>query len=135
MVESIDRPVPSSKGEDRLGRAFHTLGDPTRRKIIELLRDSGELKVGDIAEAFAISLNGVSKHIKVLERSELVARRIDGRNHFLSVNWAALKLPHAWLNFHQQLWAGRLDALSEYLKETKDEYDELRGHPDQSDSH
>jgi DNA-binding transcriptional ArsR family regulator len=105
--------------EERLNRVFHCLADPSRRKIIALLRETGELKVGDIAGAFSMTLNGVSKHLKVLEQAELVLRRIEGREHWLRVNWAALQPAYTWLHFYQQFWSERIEALVDYVRATK----------------
>ena len=55
-----------AREEERLDRVFHSLADPARRKILALLRESGELPVGVIGDAFAMTQNGVSKHVKVL---------------------------------------------------------------------
>lgn len=117
VVDSKTSAKQAAASEKRLNQAFRTLADPSRRQIIELLREAGELKVGDIAEVFAMSLNGVSKHVKVLERAELVIRRVDGREHWLSVNWHALQLPYEWLHFYRHFWGGRLDALVDYVNE------------------
>ena len=57
-----------------------------------------------------MSLNGVSKHVKVLERAGLVQRRIEGREHWLRVNGEALQGPYEWLHFYRQFWGGRLDS-------------------------
>lgn len=119
MVDNNARTRSGSEREERLNQAFRTLADPTRRQIIELLREAGELNVGDIAEAFSMSLNGVSKHLKVLERANLILRRVEGREHRLSVNWEALQLPYEWLHFYRHFWGGRLDALVDYVEETK----------------
>jgi len=108
------KPRRTAAGEKRLNLAFHALADPSRRRIIELLRMTDELKVGDIAQAFAMSLNGVSKHLKVLEAAGLVRRRIAGRAHWIRVDWPALQQPYDWLHFYHHFWAGRLDALAEY---------------------
>lgn len=100
---------------EALDRVFHALGDASRRKIIELLREAGELRVGDVAEAFAMSLNGVSKHLKVLEQAGLVERRVEGRQHFIRVNWASLQQPYEWLHFYHHYWSQRLDAFVDYV--------------------
>ena len=109
--------VSKQQREERLNATFHCLADPSRRQIIELLREAGALKVTDIAEAFSMSLNAVSKHLKVLERAELVQREIRGREHWLSVNWQALQAPYEWLHFYQHFWSSRLDALVDYAKQ------------------
>jgi DNA-binding transcriptional ArsR family regulator len=107
------------KRQARLDRVFHSLADPSRRRIIALLREAGEMKVGDIAVAFDMSLNGVSKHLKVLEGAELITRRVEGRVHWLSVNWSSLQPAYEWLHFHHHFWSERLDALVDYARQTK----------------
>lgn len=107
----------SKAKEEQLSLVFHTLSDRSRRQIIELLREAGELKVGDIAEAFSMSLNGVSKHLKVLEKAGLIERRIEGREHWIRVSWAALQQPYEWLHFYRHFWGERLDALVDYVQE------------------
>jgi DNA-binding transcriptional ArsR family regulator len=107
------------KQQARLDRVFHSLADPSRRRIIALLREAGEMKVGDIAVAFDMSLNGVSKHLKVLEGAELITRRVEGREHWLSVNWSSLQPAYEWLHFHHHFWSERLDALVDYARQTK----------------
>ncbi len=102
--------------EDRLNRVFHSLADPARRKIIALLRESGELPVGAIGEAFAMTLNGVSKHVKVLESAGLVRRRVEGRVHWISVDWSALQVAYEFLHAHHHFWSTRLDALVDYTR-------------------
>jgi DNA-binding transcriptional ArsR family regulator len=104
-----------SSEPDPLDRIFHALSDPSRRQIVEILREAGELRVGDIAETFAMSLNAVSKHLKVLESAGLVRRRVEGREHFICVVWSTLELPHAWLDFHRHFWTRRLDALADHV--------------------
>ena len=114
--ENRRRRREGKKQEERLNAVFHALADPSRRRIVELLRVSGELKVGDIAQTFKMSLNGVSKHLKVLEAAGLVSRRVEGRAHWLRVEWPALQQPYEWLHFYQHYWSGRLDALVDYVK-------------------
>lgn len=105
--------------EERLSTVFQALSDPSRRRIIELLREAGELKVGDIAAAFSMSLNGVSKHLKTLERAGLIQRRVEGREHWLRVDWQALQEPYEWLHFYRHFWGERLDALVDYVTRQK----------------
>lgn len=95
---------------------FHALADPVRRKIIALLRESGELPVGAIGQAFSMTLNGVSKHVKVLERSGLVRRRVDGRVHWISIDWNAMQVAYEFLHAHHHFWSTRLDALVDYTR-------------------
>jgi DNA-binding transcriptional ArsR family regulator len=102
------------RDEQHLDRVFHCLSDPARRKILALLREAGELSVGDVGKAFSMTQNGVSKHLKVLEGAGLVRRRVDGRVHWISVNWEALSPAYSWLHFHRHFWDERLEAFVDY---------------------
>jgi DNA-binding transcriptional ArsR family regulator len=90
------------------------LADPTRRAILARLAQ-GEARVTELAEPFAISLNSVSKHIRMLERARLVRRRVAGRDHFLSFNPEPLDAAQAWIAEQKTLWAWRLDQLDAAL--------------------
>ena len=100
--------------EARLSRVFHGLADPARRKIVALLREAGELTVGEIGQAFAMTQNGVSKHVKVLEAAGLVSRRVVGREHRISVRWSALQPAYSYLHGYHHYWSERLDAFVDY---------------------
>lgn len=118
----VDKDVPPiDPADERLSRILSALADPSRRRIIELLREAGELRVTEIADAFSMSLNGVSKHLKVLERAHVVSRRVDGREHWFEVNWRELELPYTWLHFYSHFWSRRLDALIEYVQTNRGE--------------
>ncbi len=123
----VDQKTAKSTVNDRseaLDRVFAALADPTRREIVGVLRDAGELRVSDIAGAFDISLNGVSKHLKVLEAAGLLRRRVEGRAHWISVRWEALQAAYAWLHYHHHFWSERLDALVDYVSEKGNQDDE-----------
>jgi DNA-binding transcriptional ArsR family regulator len=92
------------------------LADPTRRAILELL-SRGDGRVTDVAEPFRISLNSVSKHIRLLERAGLVRRLVRGREHVLSFNAQPLDSAAEWIESHRALWKGRLRALDALLKQ------------------
>lgn len=97
----------------------HTLGalaDPTRRAILQRLAE-GDARVTDLAAPFEISLNSVSKHIRILERAQLVKRRRVGREHFLSRNPRPLAEAAAWIDDLQKHWNRRLDRLEKALEE------------------
>jgi DNA-binding transcriptional ArsR family regulator len=99
------------------GALDHTLlalADPTRRAILARLMQ-GEARVTDLAAPFAISLNAVSKHIRLLERAQLVRRRRQWREHWVSYQAAPLEEAAAWLNRQQAFWHARLDALEAAL--------------------
>jgi DNA-binding transcriptional ArsR family regulator len=91
------------------------LADGTRRAILARLSD-GDARVTTLAEPFRMSLNSVSKHIRVLERAQLVQRQVRGREHVLSLNIAPLEQAAAWLVRQQQSWAARLAALDRVLE-------------------
>jgi DNA-binding transcriptional ArsR family regulator len=104
---------------DEYGHLDHTLtalADPTRRAILARLA-AGEARVTDLAAPFPISLNSVSKHIRILERAELVRRRRQGREHLLSLNPEPLEAAFQWLEEQRRLWAWRLGELDNILKE------------------
>jgi DNA-binding transcriptional ArsR family regulator len=92
------------------------LADPTRRAILGRL-SQGEARVTDLAAPFDISLNSVSKHIRVLERAGLVVRRKRGREHLLSFDPAALDAAWAWMDEQRARWTRSLHALDALLKE------------------
>lgn len=95
---------------------FSALADPTRRAIIERLSRS-DARVTDVAEPFRMSLNAVSKHIRVLEASGLVERHKRGRDHILSVNTRSLDEVDGWIERTRRYWEKRLDAMEGVLRE------------------
>lgn len=104
---------------NNLDRVYGAIADPTRRAIIAMLASRGEVNVGLVADRFPISLNGVSKHIKVLERAGLVERTIRGREHRLKLRPEALRDAAKWLEHYRAFWEKRLDALEELLVKKK----------------
>ena len=102
-----------------LDATLAAIADPTRRAILGRLAD-GEARVTQLAQPFAISLNSVSKHIRMLERAALVRRRIEGREHILSLNPAGLDDAARWIGEQRALWAWRLGELDTILKEPSD---------------
>ncbi len=102
----------------QLDDTLTALADPTRRAILARL-GAGEARVTDLAAPFDISLNSVSKHIRILERADLVRRRRAGREHLLSFNPQPLDDAMAWIEGQRALMTRRLDALETLLKEPK----------------
>ncbi|GIK47387.1 MAG: winged helix-turn-helix domain-containing protein [Hyphomonadaceae bacterium] len=102
-----------------LDHTMLALADPTRRAILQRL-GAGEARVTEIAAPFAMSLNAVSKHIRMLERAELVRRRRAGREHYLSLNPKPLDAAAEWIEQQRKLWNIRLDALERALAEHDD---------------
>jgi len=97
-----------------LDQVYGAIADPTRRAMLRMLA-KGETNVGTLAERFPISLNGVSKHIKVLERAGLVERTVQGREHRLRLNPEPLKEAAMWLEHYRNFWGDRLEALEAHL--------------------
>jgi DNA-binding transcriptional ArsR family regulator len=91
------------------------LADGTRRSILKRLA-AGEARVTEVAAPFDISLNSVSKHIRILERAGLVRRRVAGRDHFLSLDPAPLDAAAAWMQREREAWNVRLDRLEAALR-------------------
>jgi len=98
-----------------LDLALAALADPTRRAILERLA-GGESRVTDLARPFDLSLNAVSKHIRVLERAGLVLRRRSGREHVLSLDLSPLHPVAAWIERRRNPWTSRLDELDALLE-------------------
>jgi DNA-binding transcriptional ArsR family regulator len=101
--------------ETGLDHTLIALADPTRRAILGRLAE-GEARVTELAEPLPMSLNGVSKHIRMLERADLVRRRRAGREHFLSINPRPLDEAAAWIENQRALWTRRLDTLEHLLR-------------------
>lgn len=98
-----------------LDQTLLALSDPTRREILSRV-SQGEARVTEIAKPFAMSLNAVSKHILVLERADLVQRRKQGREHFITLRSGALDEAAEWIETHRTLWRQRLQKLDDILQ-------------------
>jgi DNA-binding transcriptional ArsR family regulator len=104
---SYDRP-------DRLSLTLAALADPTRRAILAQLA-SGERSVSEIAQPFGMTLPGVSKHLKVLERAGLIARRRDAQRRPCRLEARPLRDVAEWAQQYRKFWDARLDRLDDYL--------------------
>ncbi len=113
MVERQD----ITKTADQLSTILKAASEPNRRAILTLLAQNGPMKVTDIAARFDLSLNAVSKHIKVLEAAGLASRRTEWREHLIEVQMAPLSLIDTWFADLRSIWALRLDALESALME------------------
>ena len=102
----------------RLDSVFNALCDPTRRAILARLTDA-DARVTEIAGDFPISLNSISKHIRMLERAGLLRRSVVGRDHVLSLNAAPLAEAMAWIERYRRFWEDRLAALESYVTRRK----------------
>jgi DNA-binding transcriptional ArsR family regulator len=102
--------------DDRLSATLTALADPTRRAILARLA-LGEATVTELAEPFDISLQAVSKHLKVLERGGLIRRGREKQARPCRIDAAALEAVDRFLDQYRALWEARLDRLGDYLKE------------------
>jgi DNA-binding transcriptional ArsR family regulator len=100
----------------RLDQAFAALSDPTRRAIVSRLARR-PARVTDVAGRFPMSLNAVSKHLKVLEGAGLIKRRREGREHHLELRSAPLREIARWTLRYERFWNEKLDALEAFLEE------------------
>jgi len=97
---------------------FHALGDPTRRAIVDRLV-SGDATVNELADLFPISLQAVSKHIKVLEAAGVVSRRREGQTRPVHLDAASLDRTADWLEAHRRRLETRYERLDRLLESTK----------------
>jgi DNA-binding transcriptional ArsR family regulator len=104
----------SAQTSARLDAAFSAMADPTRRAILARLA-LADARVTEIAGDFPLSLNAVSKHIKMLERAELVRRTVQGRDHVLSLNAGAMADAAEWIDYYRQFWEDRLASLEAFV--------------------
>ena len=93
---------------------FELVAEPTRRTILDLLRD-GERSVGQLVERLGLSQPGVSKHLRVLRDAGLVEVRQDAQRRWYGLRAEPLVEIDAWLEPYRRFWAGRLDELERHL--------------------
>ena len=108
---------------DQLSATFAALADPTRRAILARLA-SGECSVTELAEPFDMSMPAVSKHLRVLERAGLIARRRDAQWRPCRIEAGPLKEVADWTEHYRHIWEERLDRLDDYLQEMQSEGEE-----------
>jgi DNA-binding transcriptional ArsR family regulator len=97
-----------------IDQSLLALADPTRRAILARL-SAGPMRVTDLARHFPVSLNSVSKHVRMLERARMVMRRRSGREHMLSANLSPVGEAASWIAAQHATWAARLGMLSDLL--------------------
>jgi DNA-binding transcriptional ArsR family regulator len=105
---------------DTLSTTFAALADPTRRAILARL-SSGEASVTDLAAPFKMSLPAVSKHLKVLERAGLIARRREAQWRPCRLEVGPLKDVADWLEEYRRFWEESFDRLDDYLRQIQRE--------------
>ena len=103
--------------DDRLDRMFLALADRSRRSIVARLAENGSQSVGEASAGLSLSPAGITKHVKVLEEAGLVARRVEGRRHVLSLESDRLLLAEDWIDRYRELWAHSMSRLASLAAE------------------
>ena len=104
---------------DTLSATFSALADPTRRAILERLR-SGRATVSELAEPFDMSLPAISKHLRVLERAQLINRETEAQWRLCSLSADPLAQADQWLQQYREFWEQSLDRLGAFLDQEPD---------------
>ncbi|GAA3105126.1 ArsR/SmtB family transcription factor [Streptosporangium carneum] len=104
--------------DDQLSRTFAALADPTRRAILARLT-AGEATVNELAEPFPISVQAVSKHLKVLERAGLITRGRDAQWRPCRLEAAPLETATEWIEQQRRSWQERFDRLNRHLQDVQ----------------
>jgi DNA-binding transcriptional ArsR family regulator len=112
----VEHPRASGDASIHLDAAYAALSSDVRRAIVRRLVER-DRRVTDLAQPFDMSLQAISKHIRVLESAGLVKRRVDGRTHWLSLNPGPLAAAELWIQRARTFWERRLDALEDVLAE------------------
>ena len=105
---------------DQLSVTFAALADPTRRAILARLAN-GEVSVTELAKPFDLSLPGVSKHLKVLQRAGLITQSRNAQWRPCRLEGAALKGAADWVGEYRRFWDESFERLDEYLAELQKE--------------
>jgi DNA-binding transcriptional ArsR family regulator len=108
---------------DQLSTVFAALADPTRRAILARLAD-GAATVNELAAPFPMSLQAISKHLKVLERAGLIVRGRDAQWRPCRLDPAPLRDVAAWMEQYRRFWDERYEHLDSYLRDLKEEHHE-----------
>ena len=99
-----------------LTEILKAVSDTTRRSLLTQLCQQGPSRVTDLADYYDMSLNAISKHIKVLENAGLVTRKTIGRTHWIEANLKGVSLVENWFKKLKSIWELRLEKLDEILK-------------------
>lgn len=102
--------------ENDLDLIFHALSDQTRRSLLQKVR-SKPMRVTDLAQDYDVSLNAISKHLRVLEKAKLIKRNIEGRVNFCESNPKELMKAEEWLETYQKFWSDKLNRLEKFVNE------------------
>ena len=107
------------RDEQHMSELLRCVSDATRRSLLTKLCQEGPCRVTDLAAHYDMSLNAISKHIKVLESCSLVSRTTEGRMHWIRADLAEVQRIEDWFGELKSIWEQRLDALTDILQEEK----------------
>jgi DNA-binding transcriptional ArsR family regulator len=99
-----------------LSRLLKAVSDRTRRDLLTQLSQQGPSRVTDLATVYDMSLNAISKHIKILEKAGLVTRKMTGRTHWIEADLQQIAVIENWFKELKSIWELRLDKLDEVLE-------------------
>jgi DNA-binding transcriptional ArsR family regulator len=94
---------------------FQALADPTRRAVLDLLRQ-GAQPAGHIADAFPVSRPAISKHLRLLRRAHLVREHREGRNRVYQLNPEPLRAVDSWIEQYRVFWTANLNNLKSFVE-------------------
>ena len=106
--------------DQQLDASLSALSNPSRRANIARLADQGPTRVTELALPFDMSLNAISKHLKVLETAGLVTRHKIGREHLIAFDPRPLKKVSRWINHYETFWCEKLDDLERHFLKQND---------------
>ncbi|MBL1275147.1 MAG: winged helix-turn-helix transcriptional regulator [Ectothiorhodospiraceae bacterium] len=109
--------------DDSLSELLKAVSDTTRRSLLTKLCQQGTCRVTDLAQYYDMSLNAVSKHIKILEKAGLVTRKTIGRTHWIDADLDQVSVMENWFYELKSIWELRLDKLNDILKNGDNEND------------
>ena len=115
MVELIGKTV--------LSEILKAVSDTTRRSLLTQLCQQGPSRVTDLADYYDMSLNAVSKHIKILEKAGLIKRKKTGRTHWIEADLELLAEVEGWFAELKSIWELRLNKLDEILNNGDQHHD------------
>ena len=116
IIHRWARPAARSDTYDmKVDNTFSAVADPTRRAILRQLL-VGPARVTELAAPHKISLNSVSKHLKTLERANLIRREVRGRDHWFTFQDEPLREAQAWMSETLSFWEKQMDSLEEFFK-------------------
>lgn len=102
--------------DERLSILLKAMSDSTRRTLLTQLCQQGPTRVTDLAQYYEMSLNAISKHIKVLEKAGLVSRKTLGRTHWIQADLQRVGIVDEWFKELRSIWELRLNKLDEIMQ-------------------